>query len=294
MYAARRKVLNMLYDHKLTVQEAEELLETMETRPASAEPSVPKPELIGYSQWNRQFLKTLGRIAGTQSSVLVQGEPGTGKALIAQMLHYQSQRAGGPFVQVNSDATPEALLASELFGHEKGAFTGATQRRLGKVEQARGGTLFLGPLEDLPPDIQARLLRLIEERTFERLGGAETLAADVRVVAATGLDLKTRVDEGRFRSDLYYHLSVAVLQTAPLRERREDIPTLVTHFLGQKARRDSEAPLKVSQEAMEILAGYDWPGNAAELANVVEKAAMQCEGEEIGPEDLPELEGIRV
>jgi DNA-binding NtrC family response regulator len=289
MYAARRKILDMLHDHVLTVSDAEELLDAMEASSAPTEPSLPRPELIGDSGWNRQFLKTLDKIAATQSPVLVQGEPGTGKALIAQMIHYQSQRASGPFIQVDCSALPDALVASELFGHEKGAFTGAHQRRLGRVELARGGTLFLGPIEALSPETQMRLLRLLEEGTFERLGGTDSLESDVRIVAATDKDLKKLVDEGTFRSDLYYQLSVSVLQTAPLRERRDDIATLVAHFLQGKAKRDGNVPLKASLEAIEILSAHDWPGNVAELANVVEKAAMQCEGDEIELEHLPEL-----
>ena len=285
MYAARRKVLDMLHDHRLTVQEAEELLEIIET-PALQESSLPKPELIGDSGWNRQFLKTLDKIAATQSPVLVQGEPGTGKALIAQMLHYQSPRASGPFIQVDCRALPDALIASELFGHEKGAFTGAHQRRLGRVELARGGTLFLGPIEAISLENQAKLLQLLEEGTFERLGGTEILASDVRLVVATDKDLKKLVDEGAFRSDLYYQLSVSVLQIAPLRERRDDIPTLIAHFLQGKAKRDSALPLKASREAVEILSAHDWPGNVAELASAIERAAVQCEGEEILPEHL--------
>lgn len=292
MYAARRKLLDMLHDHVLTVPDAEELLDAMAAAATPTEPSVPKPELIGDSGWNRQFLKTLDKIAATRSPVLVQGEPGTGKALIAQMIHYQSQRANGPFIQVDCSALPDALIASELFGHEKGAFTGAHQRRLGRVELARGGTLFLGPIEALSPETQMRLLRLLEEGTFERLGGTDSLESDVRIVAATGKDLKKLVDEDVFRSDLYYQLSVSVLQTAPLRERREDIATLIAHFLQGKAKRDGAVPLKISLEAMEILTAHDWPGNVAELANVVEKAAMQCEGDELEPAHLPELAEI--
>ena len=289
MYAARRKVLSMLYDHELTAQEAEELLEAMEIAPASIEPSVPRPELIGDSEWSRQFLKTLDKISDTQSPVLIQGESGTGKYLVAQMLHYQSRRASDPFIHVHCGATPEPLIESELFGHEKGAFTGAVARKLGKVELVNGGTLFLDEIDSLPLDTQVKLLRLLEERTFERVGGTQALTADVRIVAVTHLDLKKRVDEGRFRSDLYYRLSVACLQTAPLRDRREDIPTMVVHFLQRKARRDEETLLEVSREAMEILSGHDWPGNVAELANVIEKAAVQCEGSRILPEHVSDL-----
>jgi len=292
MYAARRKVLDMLHDHVLTVSDAEDLLDAMEATANPTEPSVPKPELIGDSGWNRQFLKTLDKIAATQSPVLVQGEPGTGKALIAQMIHYQSQRASGTFTQVDCSALPDTLVDSELFGHEKGAFTGAHQRRLGRVELARGGTLFLGPIEALSPETQMRLVRLLEKGTFERLGGTDSLESDVRIIAATGKDLKTLVDAGEFRSDLYYQLSVSVLQTAPLRERRDDIATLVAHFLQGKAKRDDTVPLKVSLAAMELLSTHNWPGNVAELANAVEKAAVQCEGDEIEPEHLPELAAV--
>ena len=287
MFAARRKVLTMLYDHKLVVQEAEELLDAMR---AKSEPSVSKPQLIGDSQWNRQFLKTLDKIATTQSPVLIHGEPGTGKMHVAQLLHYQSSRAGGPLVQVNCGATPEILVDSELFGHEKDAFTGALAQKTGKVELARGGTLILEEIDAAPAATQARLLRLLEESAFERVGGTQTLTADVRVVAIAHLeDLKKQIDEGRFRTDLYYRLSVSSLLTAPLRERREDIPTLATHFLHTKAQRDGEVPLKISPEAMESLVTYDWPGNARELANVIERTSMQCEESEIQLEHVPEL-----
>ena len=286
MYATRRKVLSMLYDHTLAVEEAEELLDVMETK---SEPSVSKPELTGDSQWNRQFLKTLDKIAGTQSPVLIQGEPGTGKMIVAQLLHYESSRASGPFVQVDCGATPETLIDSELFGHEEGAFTGAITEKKGKAELADGGTLVLEEVHSAPTETQAKLLRLIEDGTFERLGGSQTLTSDVRVVAIAHLDLKKQVDEGLFRPGLYYRLSVSLLQTAPLRERREDIPTVSTHFLRRKAERDEGAPLRISQEAIDALSDYEWPGNAAELANVIEKATVLCEGDEILPEHLPEL-----
>ena len=287
MYAARRKVLNMLYDHKLMVQEAEDLLDAMGAKSA---PSITKPQLAGDSQWNRQFLKTLDKIAGTQSPVLIQGEQGTGKMLVAQLLHYQSSRAGGPLVQVDCSATPDILVDSELFGHEEGAFTGAIAQKLGKVEAANGGTLVLEGVDAAPVETQARLLRLIEQGTFERVGGTETLTADLRVVAIAHIDISQQVDEGLFRPDLYYRLSVASLLTAPLRERREDIPTLATHFVQTKAERDDEAPLKISAEAMGALMAYDWPGNAAELANVIERATMQCEDSEIQLAHVPELD----
>ena len=289
MYAARRKVLDMLHDRVLTVRDAEELLDAMAASASPTEPSVARPELVGNSRWCRQFLRTLDSIAATESPALIQGERGTGKGLVAQMLHYQSPRAGGPFIAAACDALLQELAASELFGHEKGAFTGAHQRRLGRVELAREGTLFLDQIETLSQEVQAGLVRLIEEGTFERVGGAEALDADVRVVAATHVDLKQQVDEGRFRPELYYHLSVAVLQTAPLRDRREDIAALASHFVERKGRRDQAGPLTISPEAMETLAAHEWPGNVAELASVIEGAAVQCEGDEIEPAHLPEL-----
>ena len=287
MYAARRKVLTMLYDHKLVVQEAEEMLDAMQVKP---EPSISKPQLAGDSQWNRQFLKTLDKIASTQSPVLVQGEAGTGKMLVAQLLHYQSSRAGGPLMQVDCSATPDVLVDSELFGHEEGAFTGAIAQKPGKVEAADGGTLILEGIDAVPVETQARLLRLMEQGTFERVGGNQPLTTDVRIVAITQRDLSEPVDAGRFRSDLYYRLSVSSLLTAPLRERREDIPTIAAHFLRTRAQRDGTTPLAISSEAIDALAAYDWPGNVAELANVIEKATLLCDGNEIQPEHVQQLE----
>ncbi len=286
MYAARRKVLGMVHEHKLTVDEAEELLDAMEMPRESSSPAIPRIELIGESELNQQFLKTLDKIAATQSPVLIQGEPGTGKALIARRIHYNSRRARGPFVTLSCATLSGTLLESELFGHERGAFTGATQTRKGLLEAAHGGTLMLEAVEALPPETQVRLCSFLQDGYFTRVGGTRPVYADVRVAGVTHQDLKWLVDQGRFRSDLYYRLSVSLVQAAPLRERREDIPVLAKYFVQQQAERDGRKPLRISEEAMKTLHEYPWPGNVAELANVIEKAMVLCEGDEITPEHL--------
>ncbi|OGG52319.1 MAG: hypothetical protein A3F84_00425 [Candidatus Handelsmanbacteria bacterium RIFCSPLOWO2_12_FULL_64_10] len=286
MYAARRKVLTMVHEHKLTVDEGEELLDAMEMPRESSSPAIPRIELIGESEWNQQFLKTLDKIAATQSPVLIQGETGTGKELIARRIHYNSRRARGPFMTLSCATLTGTLLESELFGHERGAFTGATQTRKGLLEAAHGGTLFLDAIEALPPETQIRLCSFLQNGYFTRVGGTRPVYADVRVAGATHQDLKWLVDHGKFRSDLYYRLSVSLVQAAPLRERREDIPVLAEYFVQKQAERDGRRPLRISDEAMKTLHEYPWPGNVAQLANVIEKALVLCDGDEITPEHL--------
>ena len=244
--------------------------------------------MIGDSPRLRELRRLLARVAATDSTVLLRGESGTGKEVAARALHRGSPRAGKPFVAINCATLSETLLESELFGHEKGAFTGASERRTGKLEAAQGGTLFLDEVGEIPPPLQARLLRVLQEREFERVGGTRPIKADVRLIAATNRDLEAGLREGSFREDLFYRLNVISLTLPPLRERREDIPLLARHFAELFGRRLARRVLGFTPEARAALLRHDWPGNVRELANAVERAVVLGEGELIGPEDLPE------
>jgi two-component system nitrogen regulation response regulator GlnG len=233
----------------------------------------------------QEVYKTIGRIAGTEVTVLLRGESGTGKEVVARAIHHYSRRAGKPFVAVSCAAIPATLLESELFGHERGAFTDAHQRRLGKFELAQGGTLYLDEVGDLGAELQPKLLRALQEREFERVGGGEPVRIDVRVVAATNRDLEALIREGRFREDLYYRLNVVSLTLPALRERPEDVPSLVDHFLAKYAPELGERA--VAAEALERLTGYGWPGNVRELENVIQHAMVMAAGGVILPEHLP-------
>jgi len=241
--------------------------------------------LVGKSPRMQEVYKTIGRIAGTDVTVLLQGESGTGKEVVARAIHHYSRRAGKPFVAVSCAAIPPTLLEAELFGHERGAFTDAHQRRLGRFELAHGGTLYLDEVGDMGPELQPKLLRVLQEREFERIGGGEPIRVDVRVVAATNRDLETLIREGRFREDLYYRLNVVSLTLPPLRERREDVPFLVDHFLAKYAGELGERAL--SADALDRLLGYPWPGNVRELENVIQHAMVMAGGGVILPEHLP-------
>ncbi|MGH7663014.1 MAG: sigma 54-interacting transcriptional regulator [Gemmatimonadaceae bacterium] len=245
--------------------------------------------LLGDSEAIREVLVRVEQIAPVSSTVLVEGESGTGKELVARGIHQLSPRRGRPFISVNVGALPETLLESELFGHEKGAFTGAAERRLGRFELANGGTLFLDEIGDIPPSTQVKLLRVLEERTVTRVGGTQPLKVDVRVVAATNRSLRGQVEEGSFRSDLYYRLNVLRVYLPPLRERREDIPLLVRRFVQTIALEHDRTFHGISAEAMERLVGYSWPGNVRELRNLVENMVVLSPGREIVPEDLPRV-----
>jgi DNA-binding NtrC family response regulator len=234
----------------------------------------------------RRVFETLQKVAETDLTVLVRGESGTGKELVAQALHARSPRKSRPFVAVNCAAITRELVESELFGHEKGAFTGADARRIGRFEAASGGTLFLDEIGDMPPDTQAKVLRVLQERSLERVGGRETLAVDVRVVAATHRNLEQEVRAGRFREDLYYRLRVVEIALPPLRERREDIPALALRCLEKVTQRLGLAKRQLSEEALARLLRHDWPGNVRELANAIEQAAVLCSGNRIQPDDL--------
>ena len=241
--------------------------------------------LIGRHPRMQDVYKTIGRIAGTDVTVLLRGESGTGKELVARAIHHYSRRSGRPFVAVSCAAIPGTLLESEMFSHERGAFTDAKERRLGKFELAHGGTLYLDEIGDTPVDLQTKLLRALQERTIERVGGHESIAIDVRVLAATNRDLEALMKEGRFREDLYYRLNVVTVNLPPLRERRRDIPLLVEHFLAKHVEELGERG--VAPEALDRLVGYDWPGNVRELENVVQRAMVMATAGVILPEHLP-------
>ena len=290
MYAAQRKVLTLLHDHKITVDEAEELLSAMERQEQSPVPSIPKAELVGTSRWTQQFRTNLHKIAGTQSPVLIQGETGTGKELIARIIHYNSKHASGPFVPFHTaESLAPTLINSEIFGHEQGAFTGAGNQKKGMLEIANGGTVCLDKIDALPLETQNRLHDFLVNGYFVRVGGTKPIYADLRIIGTTHGDLKQFVDQKRFRSDLYYRLSICVVQSPPLRERLEDLPALVQHFVEQQAELDSKKPPKVSDAAMNLLCKYDWPENVRELYGVISRAVVLCEEDEITPDYLPEL-----
>ncbi|MSR83092.1 MAG: sigma-54-dependent Fis family transcriptional regulator [Candidatus Latescibacteria bacterium] len=244
-------------------------------------------EIVGRSGRIREVLAMVEKVAATDSSVLIYGESGTGKELVARAIHNQSGRHQGPFVKVNCGALPRELVESELFGHEKGAFTGAVRLKRGKFELAQRGTIFLDEIGDLPLDAQVKLLQVLQEKEFDRVGGEKTLSSDVRVVAATNQPLREWVKDGTFRDDLFYRLEVIPIHLPSLRERKEDIRELVEHFVRKKCR-EMNLPLKrLSPEAMKALENYWWPGNVRELENVIERTIVLADGEEVGAHDLP-------
>lgn len=230
--------------------------------------------IIGNSAVMREVYKTIGKVAGSDVTVLVQGESGTGKELVARAVHFNSGRLGKPFIAINCAAIPRELLESELFGSEKGAFTGSVERKLGKFEQANHGTLFLDEIGDMPLDLQAKILRVLQEREVTRTGGNQSIPVDVRIVAATNQELLEKVRQKEFREDLYYRLNVVPINLVPLRERREDIIPLVQYFLGRVCTEMDVPPKQCSDEAMAILSGYSWPGNVRELENAIKRAVI--------------------
>ncbi|ORJ63017.1 nitrogen regulation protein NR(I) [Geothermobacter hydrogeniphilus] len=245
--------------------------------------------IIGNSQPMQEVYKQLGRIAPSDITVLITGESGTGKELVARAIHFNSPRLGKPFLAINCAAIPRDLLESELFGHEKGAFTGATERKAGKFEQADGGTLFLDEIGDMSLDLQAKLLRVLQEKELTRTGGSQTLQVNVRIVAATNQDLKRKVADKEFREDLFYRLNVMPLELPPLRERREDIPLLARYFL-QKARDDLHVSTRgISDEALNLLQKHAWPGNVRELENTIQRAALLSPDQFLTPADFVSL-----
>jgi DNA-binding NtrC family response regulator len=243
--------------------------------------------LMGESDAIREVLVKIEQMAPVSSTVLIEGESGTGKELVARAIHQLSPRRAKPFIAVNIGALPDTLLESELFGHEKGAFTGAAERRLGRFELAHTGTLFLDEVGEAPASTQVKLLRALEEREIMRLGGTSPIKVDVRVVAATNRPLRDHVEEGSFRADLYYRLNVLTIYLPPLRERREDIPLLVRRFMRELSEAHGREFRGISAEAMQILGGYSWPGNVRELRNLVESMVVLSPGREIGADDIP-------
>jgi DNA-binding NtrC family response regulator len=243
--------------------------------------------LIGESEGIREVLVQVEQIAPVSSTVLIEGESGTGKELVARAIHRLSPRRNRPFIAVNVGALPETLLESELFGHEKGAFTGAAERRLGRFELAHGGTIFLDEIGEVPPSTQVKLLRVLEERVVTRVGGSQEIPVDVRVVAATNAPLRERVERGSFRSDLFYRLNVLRIYLPPLRERKRDIPLLVRRFVRELTRQHDRPFLGISAEALQLLVDYPWPGNVRELRNLIESMVVLAPGREVGPEDIP-------
>ncbi len=243
--------------------------------------------IIGTSKEMREVYDQIAQVAHTNTTVLIRGESGTGKELVAHAIHYNSPRSSKPFVKVNCAALPESLIESELFGHEKGSFTGAVARKRGRFELAEGGTLFLDEIGDLSPALQVKLLRVLQEREFERVGGIETIRVNVRLIAATNVDLEQAVQDGRFRSDLYYRLNVFSIYLPPLRERKTDILLLADHFLDKYTRQNGKRIKRISTPAIDMLMSYHWPGNVRELENVIERTALVCDGNVIHGYHLP-------
>jgi formate hydrogenlyase transcriptional activator len=242
-------------------------------------------EIVGSSDALREVLSQIAKVARTDSTVLISGETGTGKELVARAIHAKSIRSGRAFVRVNLAAIPDALIASELFGHEKGAFTGALQRRIGRFESADGGTLFLDEVGELPPEAQIALLRVLQEREFERVGSSQPISVDVRLLAATNRDLKAAVAGGRFREDLFYRLSVFPIAVPSLRERADDIPLLVEYLVERSAKRAGKKIKHVEKTTLDLLEAYSWPGNIRELQNVIERAVILCDGDTLSVDE---------
>ena len=252
--------------------------------------------IVGKHSLMQELYKAIGRVASTDATVLIRGESGTGKELVARAIYQHSLRVNRPFLVINCVAIPETLLESELFGYEKGAFTGAMNRRLGKIEQAHGGTLFLDEIGDMPLSIQAKILRLLQERSIERLGGREPIPVDVRIIAATNRDLESALAEGRFREDLYYRLKVVTLWLPPLRDRKSDVPLLAEYFLSRFAKEMSIENLGLTEETKNMLSNYQWPGNIRELSNTIQKALIFNRGGQIRDEEISQTiygEGVK-
>lgn len=276
-----RKVVSKALETQEILAENQRLRQALQDRS-------PTGRLIGRSEALLKVIHLVNQIAPVKSTVLLSGESGVGKELVAEAIHYQSPRKDRPLVKLNCGVLTEGLIESELFGHEKGAFTGAIQQRKGRFELADTGTIFLDEISEIPPATQVKLLRVLQEGEFERVGGSQTLKVDVRVIAATNVDLEAAVAEGRFRKDLYYRLNVIHLSIPPLRDRQEDIPLLTLHFLDKFCLENNRAIMGVSPEAMAALKSYYWPGNVRELQNVVERAVALCQGNMIELADLPD------
>jgi Nif-specific regulatory protein len=276
-----------LYLHTTALQERLKTLhEPVATAGAGGQTAYDADRIIGDSAPIKAVLQQIQQAASSRSTVLLRGESGTGKELVARALHRLSPRSQQPFVKLNCAALPESLLESELFGHERGAFTGAIKMRRGRFEMAHHGTLFLDEIGDISPATQVKLLRVLQERTFERIGGNRSITVDVRIIAATNANLEEAVRARRFREDLYYRLHVVPIVLPTLRERKEDIPLLLGHFL-QRFNAENHKQLKISSAAMDLIVGYDWPGNVRELENCIERMVVMARRDIIAPEDVP-------
>jgi Nif-specific regulatory protein len=276
-----------LYLQTTALQERLKALHEPGTAPSPrGQPPYDADRIIGDSAPIRAVLHQVQQAANSRSTVLLRGESGTGKELVARALHRLSPRSHQPFVKLNCAALPESLLESELFGHERGAFTGAVKMRRGRFEMAHRGTLFLDEIGDVTPATQVKLLRVLQERTFERVGGSRPITVDVRIIAATNANLEEAVRARRFREDLYYRLHVVPIVLPPLRERKEDIPILLGHFL-QRFNTENHKQLKISSAAMDLIVGYDWPGNVRELEHCIERLVVMARRDIIAPEDVP-------
>src|SRR5271157_798266 len=250
--------------------------------------SVSPVHIVGNSPGIKRIYELTAKVACCQSTVLILGESGTGKELIAKSIHLHSDRADRPFIPVNCGAIPRDLLESELFGHEKGAFTSAVATRIGRFELADGGTILLDEIGEMPQILQVKLLRVLQERSFERVGGTRTINVDVRIIAATNQDLETAVKDGRFREDLFYRLNVIPIEIPPLRKRIDDIPLLCSFFIDKYSKRFGRNPITITEEATRVLSGYSWPGNVRELENAIERLLVLKDDDVVKPADLPE------
>lgn len=278
-----------LDDMLLTVEKALELSELRTENQALREELTQRYDfdrIVGRSEKMQDVFQAAKRVAATRATVLLGGESGSGKGMLAQAIHKNSRRSNAPFVKITCSAIPENLMEAELFGYEKGAFTGAIKSHVGKFEQADGGTVFLDEIGDVPPAVQVKLLRVLQERDFERLGGDKTIQVDVRVIAATNQDLRAALEQGAFREDLYYRLNVVPINLPALRERKEDIDELAVHFLERFSEDLGASASSISPAALEKLRGYHWPGNVRELENIIQRAMVMTEGEVIQPQDI--------
>jgi formate hydrogenlyase transcriptional activator len=270
-------VAMVIADHKQAAERIQ--YENLALSEEIGQPSM-RSKIVGTSVALQKVISLVAKVAPTDATVLITGETGTGKELVARAIHRESRRSSRAFVSVNCAAIPRDLIASELFGHEKGSFTGAIQRRVGRFELAEGGTIFLDEVGDLPPETQIALLRVLQEREFERVGGSRSIHTNVRVVAATNRDLQAAVAAGSFRSDLFYRLNIFPLEIPPLRERREDIGLLVEYFVDRYARKMGKNIRGISETTLDLLQSYSWPGNIRELQNVIERSVIMCETED--------------
>ena len=276
--------LKLTMDHALDHRQVQENKKTSRNH---AGPAMDAGGIIGSSEPMRELMEMVSYVAPTEATVLISGESGTGKELIAAALHHNSTRKNGPFIKVNCAALVENLLESELFGHEKGAFTGADRRREGRFVQANGGTIFLDEISETSPGMQAKLLRVLQEHEVQRVGGQETLAVDARVLAASNRRLEEEVAQGTFREDLYYRLNVVTLHVPPLKDRREDIPALAEYFVGKFAKKNNRQVAGITPRCMALLLNYPWPGNVRELENAIERGIILMRGDYLDEESLP-------